>query len=244
MYPAKPRPASLPNRAESRRIAMHAPFPPLPEIALELVEDVSPPDEGGFLRLVRRRYRARYPDGTESAPFLYDSIDRAAIDAVVIAAHYVRADQRHVFLRSAVRPPLSERDPARSPTPELDRGAGLWELPAGLVEPSERGREGVRRCAARELHEELGFIVSVDRLVELGPSTYPAPGFVAERHFYFEVEIDPSSRVEPTQDGSALEHAARIEPILLERALEACRLGELEDAKTELALRRLAERYS
>lgn len=216
---------------------------PLPEIALELVEDLSPPDPGGFLRLVRRRYRARYPDGTTSEPFVYDAIDRPAIDAVVIAAHYVSRSERWVYLRSAVRPPLLLRDPSRSPVPELDRGSGLWELPAGLIEVGEQTVEGIKECAARELGEELGFDLPGDLMRALGPSTYPAPGVIGERHFYFEVEVDPKSRRVPSHDGP-LEHGGRVLGLPLRDALACCASGSIEDAKTELALRRLAERFA
>jgi ADP-ribose pyrophosphatase len=117
-------------------------------------------------------------------------------------------------------------------------------LPAGLVEPNEQSRDGVRRCAARELEEELGFVVSDKRLTPLGPSTYPAPGIIGERHFYFQVEVDPSTRGEPSHDGSPLEHEGRVTAMELDAALEQCALGVLEDAKTELALRRLKEQLS
>ena len=52
-----------------------------PSIELEQLEDVSPAATPGFLRLVRRRLIARYPDGSVSDAFLYDEIDRRAIDA-------------------------------------------------------------------------------------------------------------------------------------------------------------------
>src|SRR5688572_25988364 len=39
-----------------------------PDLALEVVEDLSPKGTDGFLRLVRRRLEVRYPDGTRSAP--------------------------------------------------------------------------------------------------------------------------------------------------------------------------------
>lgn len=207
-----------------------------PDIRLELIEDLSPPDRGGFLKLVRRRFVAHYPDGTRSEPFVYDEVDRAALDAVVIVAHHRDRGRRQVWLRSAVRPPVVMRDPARSPIAEKAL-RGLWELPAGLVEPAE----APRRAAQRELHEELGFDVSLERLSELGPSTYPAPGVVAERHFYFQVEVDPGQRAEPPHDGSPLEHYGAVVAIPLEQALAMCRAAEIEDAKTELALRRLAD---
>jgi ADP-ribose pyrophosphatase len=216
--------------------------PLLPEIRLELLEDLSPSSAPGFLRLLRRRFVAIYPDGTRSPPFVYDEVDRTAIDAVVIVAHFTDAGgARQVYLRSALRPPLVFRDRARSPVPELDPESSIWELPAGLVEPSEQTPRGVRACAARELAEELGFEADPDRLVELGPSVFPAPGIIAERHFYFAVEVDPAERREPALDGSALEHAGLVFSLPLTRALAWCRAGSILDAKTELGLRRLTE---
>jgi len=217
----------------------------LPKIELELLEDLTPEAPKGFLRLVRRRYRARYPDGSVSAPFVYDAVDRRAIDAVVIVAHFVAADgSRRVYLRSAVRPPLAMRDPARSPLPNDACGTGLWEVPAGMVEPSEQSVTGVVRAAQRELEEELGFSMPVAEINALGPSAFPCPGVVAERHFYFEVSVSPDTRSEPSLDGSALEHFGIVVDVLLEQALAMCRSGEIEDSKTELALRRLAEKLN
>jgi ADP-ribose pyrophosphatase len=75
----------------------------------------------------------------------------------------------------------------------------------------------------------------------LGAWTYPAPGIIGERHVFFHVEVDPSARRDPPGDGSALERAAEIVSIPLDEALALARSGNLRDAKTELALRRLAE---
>ncbi|HYQ03778.1 MAG TPA: NUDIX hydrolase [Polyangiaceae bacterium] len=214
-----------------------------PKIQLELLEDLSPPNQTGFLRLVRHRYRAIYPDGTKSEPFIYDAVDRSAIDAVVIVAHFVSPDGTpRVYLRSAFRPPTTLRDRENSPLPDEACDGNLWELPAGLIERSERSAVGAVRAAQRELHEELGFEVSLDSLSPLGPSTFPAPGFVAERHFFFEVRVDPAARREPGLDGSALERFGKIIDLSLRDALELCKTGAIEDAKTELALRRLLEK--
>ncbi len=217
----------------------------LPKIELELVEDLSPPDQSGFLRLVRRRYRAKYPDGSRSAPFAYDVVDRSSLDAVVIVAHFLsEAGQRRVYLRSAVRPPLTLRDPSRS-TLAGERFDGLmWELPAGMIDRGEQSPAGVPRAAQRELLEELGFDVPLAALQPLGPSMFPVPGFCAERQFYFEVAVNPSKRREPALDGSALEHFGVVVDVALGEALELCKGGVIEDSKTELALRRLQERFA
>ena len=213
-----------------------------PAIRLEVVEDISPQDSNGFLRLVRRRYVAHYPDGSRSEPFVYDEVTRKSLDAVVIAAHYAEGGERFVYLRSCVRPPVAMRD--RVPLREADRGGSLWELPAGLVEADEWSPEGVIRCAQRELHEEVGLDVPLDTLRKLGPNTYPTPGMISERHIFFEVEVDPARRGEPQLDGSALEHFGAVVAVTLTRALAMCNSGEIEDNKTELALRRLAQRLA
>src|SRR5262249_32743972 len=151
----------------------------------------------------------------------YDVLDRRALDACVMVAHHVDAGRIQVWMRSAVRPPLALR--AIEP-----RSSGiLWELPAGLVEPGE----SPRAAAARELAEELGFDVDEGDLHTLGEWTAPAPGFVGEMHFFFHVRVDPSKRKEPGGDGSPLEEGALCVAAPLDALLDACRSGEIRDAK-------------
>jgi ADP-ribose pyrophosphatase len=77
----------------------------------------------------------------------------------------------------------------------------------------------------------------------LGSSTYPTPGLIGERHFFFEVVVEPATRQEPTCDGSPLERFGRVIALEVGHALELCRRGAIDDAKTELGLRRLVERF-
>ncbi len=223
--------------------AMEPPeLPELPKHALVLVEERASLDPPGFLRLKRMILRVAFADGTTSEPFEYDTIDRERLDAVVVAAHYRDGGgRRQVILRSALRPPVAMRAREASPIAERETLGALWELPAGLVEADERSPEGLRRCAARELGEEVGVSVAPEAMRELGPSAFPAPGVIGERHFFFEVAIDPARIRVPTEDGSALEKHAKVCSVDLERALALTRTGAIEDEKTELALRRLAE---
>jgi ADP-ribose diphosphatase len=172
-----------------------------------------------------------YPDGTESDSFPYDVADRRALDAAIIVAHFASAGVRHVYLRSAVRPPCALR--GLHPANE----GGLWEVPAGLVEPGEDPAS----AAARELGEELGFVADAGAMKALGEWMFPVPGMIAERNLYYCIEVDPRMRATPTEDGSALERAAVVCAIPLSEALEHCRSGAIRDAKTELALRRLVD---
>ncbi len=209
------------------------PLPAPPAIRVAVARDRSNEARatGGFLNLRRLELVAHYPDGTESAAFPYDVATREALDAVVIAAFFHEAGARYVFLRSAMRPPCSLRSLPPSHT------GNLWELPAGLVEVGE----DPAATAARELGEELGFLSGAESMQPLGEWTFPSPGVIGERHIFYAVEVDPHTRSTPTEDGSALERAAAILALPVVDAIQHCRSGTIRDAKTELALRRLAE---
>jgi ADP-ribose pyrophosphatase len=206
----------------------HLPRPP--RIALAIARDRTSTSQasGGFVDILRLDLVARYPDGTQSEPFAYDVATRKALDSVVIAAFERRGGERHVYMRSATRAPLALREP---------EGGDLWEVPAGMIEPGESPRE----TAVRELEEELGFRIPASALVELGPWTIPLPGMIAERQHYFQVDVTHAQRGAPRGDGSALERGAQVVAVPLQSLLALCRAGQLRDAKSELALRRLAE---
>jgi ADP-ribose pyrophosphatase len=218
-------------------------LPSLPRIKLSIDRDRSEhAPRGAFLTVRRLELRAKFPDGSVSEPFFYDVVQRKALDAVVIAPHFRdESGTRKVLLRSALRPPVAFRPREYGPIPERETLGGLWEFPAGLVEPDEESTEGLRRCAVRELYEETGAEVAPEAMLALGPSMFPCPGIIGERHFYFHAEIDPAALVPPVEDGSVLERQAALVTVTLEDALALVRAGEIEDSKTEIALRRLAE---
>ena len=217
-------------------------LPALPKHTVVVVDERLSRDPPGFLSLRRRLIKIRFEDGHESPAFEYDTIDRPRLDAVVMAAHYRDADgARWVYLRSSLRPPAALRSRDESPIPELATLGAFWELPAGLVEPDERSPLGLRHAAARELLEEVGVKVDPADLQPLGPSSFPTPAVIGERHFFFHVEVDPRAVGRPTEDGSPLEEDAIVVAVPLETAIDLCRRGVIEDEKTELALRRLAE---
>jgi ADP-ribose pyrophosphatase len=215
------------------------PWPALPHVELERLEQrvESTP---GFLELRRTRLRARQPDGTLSREFLYDSVERRALDAVVVAAYYLEGGDVFVYLRSAVRPPVVARNERPMPD-EFPQSFQFWELPAGLVEPGEQTVAGLARCAARETEEELGFALDDEDFVTMGHGIYPTPGVIPERQFFFRVEVRPATRGEPSLDGSPLEQSGVVFATSLDRALDRCRDGLILDGKTELGLRRLKD---
>jgi len=208
--------------------APRATLPAAPKVELESVGETRI-GEGGFLSL-RRLQLLTIDGGARSPSFPYDLVDRRAMDAAVMVAHHLVEGRVWVWLRSCVRPPVGLRADGRSP-------AVLWEIPAGLIEPGE----SPGAAAAREVLEELGFDVGEEAMLELGPPMFPAPALLGEAHHYFHVEVDPKTRCEPDGDGSPIEAGAIVLSISLEDALLACRSGEIRDAKSELALRRLAD---
>lgn len=191
----------------------------------------------GFIRVRRLELVNHYDDGSASAPYPYDCAERSAMDAVGIVLH---AEDGRVCLRSSIRPPLALRVGYALPIPGSDDPT-LFEIPAGLVEADEHGEEGLRGCSARETMEEVGLEVAPDAFSRLGPAVYLTPGLIAEKLHFFHACVDPSGAVVPSLDGSPVEERARIEWVPLAEALAACRDGRIEDIKTELGLRRLAE---
>jgi ADP-ribose pyrophosphatase len=221
-------------------------LPPPPPIELVVVDDTTKTarcDEG-YLRVRRRRLSARYPDGSgPSEPFAYDAVERWNMDAVAVLPHFVRDGQRHLVLRSSVRPPLALRpEPLIEgpvPFPEGARQGVLWELVAGLIEHDERSPAGLVGCAVRETVEEVGLTVAPSAMLPLGGAIFPTAGVIGEAIYFFHCEVDLAEQKLPEGDGSPLERNALIITPSLVEALSWCDEGRLPDGKTEIAIRRL-----
>ena len=84
---------------------------------------------------------------------------------------------------------------------------------------------------------------AVDVLQLLG-GCFPSPGMTPER-FWMAVAELPADAPEPAAqlegDGSPMEEGARVEWVELDEAIASCVRGEIDDAKTELVLRRLRD---
>ena len=209
----------------------HLPLPP------RLVLTHLTEDEAGVLSrshpfLWMRRFSLEivYTDGTKSAPFVYDCVERKSLHSVVIVAYFYKDGVPFVFLRSSLRPPIALQMQYEEPN--------LWEIPGGLIDEGESPVE----AAARELEEEMGFRMPVLAFQELGPPTWAVPATIAEHNYYYAVQVDPTEQRPPSGDGSPLEHGAMILAVSAQTTLQACALGSLPDLKTELALRRFMER--
>jgi ADP-ribose pyrophosphatase len=219
-----------------------------PEVKLEVIRQETVPQDG-FLKILRSTVRAHYPDGKISEPFTVDSVIRSKQDAVVIVGHFWGTKEqglqprRYVFLRSSFRPSIMLRDYTPSKLLEESQVGNLFELPAGLVELEETGPEGLRRAAAREFEEEVGYSLSPQQFKLLGQRTFSSVGMSANRIFFFEVEVQLAERGEPTLDGSPMEEGGEIIYLPVVDALKYVEEGYLPDLKTELGLKRLAAKF-
>jgi ADP-ribose pyrophosphatase len=213
-------------------------------IAFEVIADAIHGLDGGFFGVRRVRLRNRRVDGSCSAEYECDFVVRPkGIDAVVVAIFHRTGGEVRVLLREGLRPALAlGRAPEDLPVPDGRTYVGLTEVVAGIIEKGDVGEAGILQRAAIEVEEEAGLVVPAARVFRLGAATFPSPGSIPERYHLVAVEVDdPKPPRAPAGDGSPMEEGASIRWMALHDAIAACVRGEIEDAKTELALRRLAE---
>ena len=203
--------------------------------------DLVPSWSDPYLTLHRLRLVNRYADGSESREYPYDVVLRKWLDAVALVLVAEIDGAPAVLLRSCVRPPLALRAELDLPLPEPEPPAFLWELPAGLLEPGDRGEAGIRRRASLEALEETGYRIDPADFERRPGATLVSSGTVPERLYYLTARVArPHERAAPRGDGSAVEERAEVEWVPLDEALAMCDQGKIEDLKTELGIRRLA----
>lgn len=230
--------------------AVHSPGAMRKVTAIEVVEDYTARarcDEG-FLRLKRLRARNRRADGSASAEYPIDVIDRPTLDAVAVCAWARTHRGIEILTRRGLRPAAYFRRGRVAALPEPEYLL-VEELVAGVLEPGEVGLDALRRRGADELREEAALAVDPAALHPLGGPFFPLPGIVSEKIHLLAVEVarppGPEVADAPAEgDGSPLEEGASLVWREVGAALAACEAGEIEDAKTELALRRLVARLA
>ncbi len=220
-------------------------------VSIDIVEDRTARSrcDEGFLRLKRYLAQNRRSDGSLSAVYPIDVIDRPTFDAVAVCLYARTPRGIEVLTRSGLRPAAFFR---RGKAPALPEPEYLLveELIAGVVEPGEQGMEALRQRAVAEVREEAGIALDARRLEPLGAPFFMLPGVASEKIHLLAAEIPRASagggrdewEAPEEGDGSPLEEGALLRWRELGSAVAACEKGEIEDAKTELAFRRLAAR--
>lgn len=213
-------------------------------VGFQIISDTIESVEGGFLAVRRLRMKNRREDGSKSEPYVCDFLVRPkGVDAVVVAIYH-RAEQGvRVLLREGLRPALTMGRPAASlPVTDAQPYLTLTEVVAGIIEAEDRGARGIATRAAIEVEEEAGLVVSPEDFFTLGAGSFPSPGSMPEKFWLMAVEIaDPTAQRPAQGDGSPMEEGATTRWMGLDEAITACVEGRIEDAKTELVLRRLRD---
>lgn len=197
--------------------------------------------QGSFLKIDTNDVRFTYPDQS-TAEMRVDAISRKLPDAVVIIPYFKNEidNKYYVYLRSCLRTAVAVAD--YSATMRMnDCNGNIFELPAGLVDEQETGEYGLKQAVVRELEEEVGFKMDVDSVLinRLGYPMFSSPGIIAERLYFYSVQVSPNDRGKPTEDGSPLERGGIVELFSLYEALEYIQDGKILDCKTEIGLNRL-----
>jgi ADP-ribose pyrophosphatase len=208
------------------------------EVVGEKTGEPPPP----FVRLRRLQLRHRYKDDMYSQTYTFDIIEGRFADAVAIVIYHIDGEEKvWVGLRRGVRPSiyLRKNDPAKAFLDTVPRLTYL-ELVAGGIEYEDLDSIGINGRAAVEVKEEAGYEVKAKELISLGGGSFISPGFGMEKIHYRAVKVDPRGGMEPEGDGHPLEEVGDFEFHELSQAISWCRSGEIEDAKTEIGLYRLA----
>lgn len=212
---------------------------------ISIIEDITSKSrcDKGFVRLRRLKVRHRYADGSESALYPCDIVELPSIDAVVAVIFWVDQDRRiQIGLRTNIRPAVY----FRKDHPVKTRRNGklylyLLELVAGGVECRDLDEGGLRQRVLQEVYEEAGFRCSYEQVIPLGGGTFSSPGISAEKLFFFALQIDPKEQEPPPGVGHPMVETSEVRFVELSDALAMCHKGEIEDTKTEVGIRRLAD---
>jgi ADP-ribose pyrophosphatase len=106
---------------------------------------------------------------------------------------------------------------------------------------NEKGDEGVKFRAAEEVREEAGIKLLPTEVQMLGAPFFLAPGILSEKIFLAAVDVTGKKQGAPEGDGSPLEEGSTVRWRPIAEVLAACWSGEIQDAKTEIAINRFLD---
>jgi ADP-ribose pyrophosphatase len=141
---------------------------------------------------------------------------------------FQRGDSVGILIQDPERGEIILTEQFRMATYDKDTG-WLMELPAGMLESGEDPEE----CARRETFEETGY--DVKDLEQIG-LFYLSPGGSSERIYLFYTEVDFSSKKGEGVGLEAEDEDIKTHVISTEKAFEMAKSGEIQDAKTLIAI--------
>jgi hypothetical protein len=200
---------------------------------------VSPDDR--FLRLLTLRVKNHYDDDSTSREYDCDLVVAPGVDAVAVVLFYRDGGKVFVGVIDCVRPAVAVRRDLPLVQPDERTYTTVTEVVAGRFEEEDSGDGGIERRAAIEALEEAGFLVRPEDAIVLGGGLFSSPGQSPEKFWVRAFEVDPEERRRAEGDGSPMETLVPMRFIELRQAIEQCAAGRIEDTKTEIGFRRLAD---
>jgi ADP-ribose pyrophosphatase len=212
-----------------------SPKPPRPDEADPWVKIIRSEEKYRFkdlFRVTEAEFQFRHFEGGMSEPDTRVNFERGDSVGVLL---YDPADDAVVLVRQFRYPVFASLDPAAR-AGDGARRAWLLEIVAGVHDP---GRS-VKNVARKELLEEAGYRVKG----KLQPITtfYPSPGGSSERIHLFLGEVDHRQRVGAGGGVPAEGEDIQIVVLPFGQAMDMVDRGEINDAKTIIALQHLALR--
>jgi ADP-ribose pyrophosphatase len=183
-----------------------------------------------MFRIVRATLRYRRFDGRMSAPVARINFERGASVGVLL---YDPAESTVILVRQFRYPVYAGLEP-QARAGDGARRAWLLEIVAGV----QGEGESIEAVAHSELLEEAGF--QLRGALQPMTTIYPSPGGTSERIHLFLAEVDGSERCSPGGGVASEGEDTQVVVLPLEAALEMVTRGEIQDAKTVVALQYLA----
>ena len=185
---------------------------------------------GRLFRIVRATLQHRLGNGQMGKPVTRINFERG--DSVGVLLYDPREDA--VVLVRQFRYPVYAGLSPEQQDGEGAQQAWILELVAGIQEAGRSETE----VARQELLEEAGYKITGE--LKLLATIYPSPGGSSERISLFSAEIDHRQRA--SAGGGVAAEGEDIQVISLSygRAMDMIKSGEIQDAKTIIALQYLA----
>ena len=196
---------------------------------LDLVEDYA---FGQLFQVIRARLQYRRFDGHMSDPITHISFERG--DSVGVLLHDPERDV--VVLVCQFRYPVYAGLGPDERAGDGARRAWLLEIVAGM---QDAGRSAIE-VGNSELLAEAGYAVKGD--LQPIASPYVSPGGSSERIFLYLGEVDAGERVGEGGGVTAEGEDIEIVELPFDEAMDMTARGEIQDAKTIIALQHLALR--
>ncbi|GEM_PF-1522257 len=180
-----------------------------------------------------------YTDNTVSREYNIEFFDRKGYDCVAVIPYYVEDSNVYVGILKAFRPTIYFRKDYDLPLKDKRIYTYVYESVAGSLEKSDKGKDGVLNRVVEELKEEAGFIVEKEEIFSLGGSFFPSHGQSTEKIYLFAVDVSDARKVEAKGDGSVNEELNTLCFFELNKLLDMCFQGIVEDPKIEIGVGRL-----